>query len=227
LYFHTVFNIVFFKGKKSPDDVIKTFFRHFQKDFLQKNVNISVAPGAAVDGDDHAMDIDDGGGVAPGEFATHSHADIDTSASIPPAPTMKPVIMKIDSAEPINEFLENDLLLCGSFFDIIGSFKSIEKFKTSCFNKQFSKHLLLQFTKIAASSSPFMFFITDQMRRFECVRKTALKLKNAHPEKKAEFENLLSSPGIDDMVNFALRNPGSDEAKSLIRRVEPFVNFAA
>jgi len=67
----------------------------------------------------------------------------------------------------------------------------------------------------------------DQMRRFECVRKTALKLKNAHPEKKAEFETLLSSPGIDEMVNFALQNPGSDEAKSLIRRVEPFVNFVA
>jgi len=209
------------QGKKSPDDVIKIFFQHFQKDFLQKNASTTVAPGAAVDGDDHAMDSNDSGG---GELVNDS---IETPAAVPAAPAMKPVTMQIDSAEPINEFLDNDLLLCGSFFDIIGSFKSIKKFKTSCFNKSFSKHLLLQFTKNAASCSPFMFFIMDQMRRFECVRKTALKLKNAHPEKKAEFETLLSSPGIDEMVKFALQNPGSDEAKSLIRRVEPFVNFAA
>jgi len=142
-----------------------------------------------------------------------------------PSPAV-PVSMRLD-VEPVNEFLNNDMLLCGNFFDIIGSLRSLSKFKTNCLSKPFTAHLLLQFTKSAASSSPFLFFVMDQIRRFECVRKTALKLKNAHPDKKRDFENFLKSEGLQAMVTNAITNPGSDAAKSLLRRVEPFVNFAS
>jgi len=162
--------------------------------------------------------------VGAGNVNDDSVGVVNVSSSNP-SPAV-PVSVRID-AEPVNEFLRNDMLLCGNFFDIIGSLSSISKFKSNCLSKSFAAHILLQFTKSAASSSPFLFFVMDQIRRFECVRKTALKLKNAHPDKKREFEIFLKSEGLQAMVTNAITNPGSDAAKSLLRRVEPFVNFAA
>jgi hypothetical protein len=52
-------------------------------------------------------------------------------------------------------------------------------------------------------------------------------MKNAHPDKKREFEIFLKSEGLQAMVTNAITNPSSDAAKSLLRRVEPFVNFSA
>jgi len=52
-------------------------------------------------------------------------------------------------------------------------------------------------------------------------------MKNAHPDKKLELKNFLKSEGLQAMVTNAITNPGSDAAKSLLRRVEPFMNFAA
>ena len=86
---------------------------------------------------------------------------------------------------------------------------------------------MLQFSGNASNSAPFMFFVMNQMRRFQCVKNSLMKLKNSHPEKIAEFNDFISNPNFDANLETALQTPNSKLAKDIVRKLEPFVKFTA
>jgi hypothetical protein len=98
-------------------------------------------------GNDSAHDVVSLASVGAHVYAAVRDAnvnDANVAATSNPSSAV-PVSVRID-VEPINEFFNNDMLLCGNFFDIIGTLRSISKFKSNCLSKAFTAHLLKQFT---------------------------------------------------------------------------------
>jgi len=141
----------YFSGNQTKEEIITKYFSHFEKDFLQNPVIKSLANpavGGVVVSDANVghdlgfkVDIsdadvmqadDDAADHKDGDHKDGAHVDaavtscnvnddgatgrVDSSNSSPAVP----VSMRLD-VEPVNEFLNNDMLLCGNFFDVIGS----------------------------------------------------------------------------------------------------------
>ena len=92
---------------------------------------------------------------------------------------------------PLNEFTENDKLLCKSFPFIFILGKTYKTDKS--LNSDQRHHLLKQFTNSAASTSEVMFFLYNQMDQHKKILGMSLKVKGNLNSFESSSNELLSN----------------------------------
>ena len=129
-------------------------------------------------------------------------------------------------AMPVSEFDENDFAICGSFPDIF-LFGNAYNCKAG-HSDDMTKHLLMQYMSIPASSRELVFLLFDQQQRHAAVLGMWTQLKGK--TNKAVFDKLvkvIKTSHFQDLLSKARQNPRSSSANKLMRLVLPVVNVGS
>ena len=128
------------------------------------------------------------------------------------------------SAQPQNEFENNNNLIMGSF--PCEFFLGVGLKSTGSVTKKVIKHLLLQYSNQAANNARLILFLQNQQLRHRAASDVSLTVKN-HPEASAVFHALINSPDFRNRLRTAATTPStSDECKQILKEVQPFLNLS-
>ena len=129
-----------------------------------------------------------------------------------------PITIARTSADPINEFINNDILFSGTFPSLF--LFGLKTFSGSL-PRAFVKHLLKQYTNKFAQSRKFLFTATNQLQRHIAIGSTNLQAKSKPSEMK-EIGRLAKSKVFRDLVDEAIKNtsgPACTQVLSIMRNL--------
>ena len=148
------------------------------------------------------------------------------SPAIVPADGCPVQIPRADA--PINEFTQNDVLLCGAFWHLFPLRRGLDDRpdkKQGTVSNRTSRHLMYHFSTRFSRDLQFTFYLADQSRRHNVTRAVSAKLKTGS-EAHAEFVAMVNDPGFNDLLAHAVRDPKSPEAMKVYRRILPVIQGA-
>jgi len=121
------------------------------------------------------------------------------------------------SDEPVNEFLDNDSIFycCFPYLFVLGN----GIYGSGSLDMKQVDHLINQFSNIFSQDFQFISLLQDQKSRHALARNIKAKAFT-HPKKFEEFGKFMKSEESKELLNFAVKNPESKEAKKLIHELE-------
>jgi hypothetical protein len=121
------------------------------------------------------------------------------------------------SANPVNEFEDNERLIAGAFPHIFlfGSLYG-NKFKRGVLPTKCRHHLLFQYTTRPARCKELILLLSNQILRHSNLQSVSLSLKNAgRNESMKEFIDFVNSDDFDEALHDACENPMDPCAQKL------------
>ena len=125
---------------------------------------------------------------------------------------------------PINDFLNNDFILCAGFPHVFMTGQLYDTKQGSFTDKQ-RKHLLNQYNNIPAQCIELLFFLFNQGLRHEHARNVCAAVRT-HSTAFKEFSKLTNSDAFQDKLKNAVKDPKSDDAKYVLNKVTPVLRFS-
>lgn len=124
---------------------------------------------------------------------------------------------------PLNEFEQNDHILCGAFPHVffLGNAYPSKKGLTS----DMVRHLLLQFTNLPATCSALLFFLFNQQCRHQNTSSMAVRVRT-NPKTFEAFATTVLSDEFERKMRDAMSDITSTNARDVIRTVEPVLRVA-
>ena len=86
-------------------------------------------------------------------------------------------------------------------------------------------HLLMQFSKIPSSDKLFLAYIFDLCKRHESINGINAHIRNK-PWTMKKFGELMKNKDFEILLDKAKENPESEEAKQVLRKILPILEFA-
>ena len=121
---------------------------------------------------------------------------------------------------PINEFKNNDELLCKAFPFIFIYGKAYGQ--PAGLNPTEMKHLLNQFTNVPAVNKELGFLLKDQQGRHGNARKLSSKVKG-NPHAFEKFANIVLSKEFRQTLHKAIKDPISKDSRWILRKMLPIL----
>jgi hypothetical protein len=127
--------------------------------------------------------------------------------------------------DPANEYCEMDYILSSVFPEIFGSQTVLSSYKNKPMPKERLKHLVSQFTRHAARSKEFLYYILNIHRRHTTNAKSNAKLRSLTTEENKEFVDLINNKDLSGKLDQCIKDPKLPEAKSLVRQLDRYIKF--
>ena len=86
------------------------------------------------------------------------------------------------------------------------------------------RHILLQYTTVAARDRELLFYLFDYKMRHACMKNLSCKIRS-NPKAFKEYASLMNSEEMKSKIKQAARNPEKKDAKEVIRLVSPFLKL--
>ena len=125
------------------------------------------------------------------------------------------------AADPLNEITDNQTILYGTYVTLFPVKQGLLKHRKGLVDSKQVEHMMKQWHQQFANNR-LIFHLFDQKRRHTCAMINARKTKNT-PEASEQFQKLLSNTAFKDKLKLALLNPLGDEAKWIMRIVDPIL----
>lgn len=124
------------------------------------------------------------------------------------------------SADPVNEFSENDVLLIGAFPHLF--FLGRKPPTKSSLSGVYRQRLLRFHDQRFSTNHSLLFLLFNQLQRHTALRKIAAKVKST-PEAIQSFYDATEVPGFDQSLKNAFAHPESRDTEKLLRRFLPII----
>ena len=195
----------------------------------------------ATQGETQSADDPEDGADAPGDEAASPAPPVGRDASVPPAAAQPPTGVRRVSrmANPLNEFEGNGLNIMRLFRSTfpLGRFcyapdpddpgksrvHSLPLDANGTIPGTRTRHLLLQFTTVAAYNAALIFVLANQRQRHATMQAVKAKVKHRAFDK---FVEVVTADGFSDRLDRAIANPSSDDARRLHEQLLPLLALA-
>ena len=124
--------------------------------------------------------------------------------------------------QPLNEFLENDILFLGAFPDLF--FLGGKLPKSGSVPTSFSQHLLRQADNRFAQVDEIIFTLFNQSQRHEAARQVSINVRS-DTQSVQLFTDIIEAPNFMDDLKSAIASPDSKEAKQLLALIMPLLRM--
>ena len=154
---------------------------------------------------------------------------------------LKPRFKSAREMLPQNEFTNLNTILTGTFPHVFMygrahcDFKrkrneeevtSEQKNGPNTLNNSAIRHILLQYTTVAARDRELLFYLFDYKMRHACMKNLSCKIRS-NPKAFKEYASLMNSEEMKSKIKQAARNPEKKDAKEVIRLVSPFLKIGS
>ena len=124
--------------------------------------------------------------------------------------------------QPVNEFLENDILFLGAFPDLF--FLGGKLPKSGSVPTSFSQHLLRQADNRFAQVDEIIFTLFNQSQRHAAARQVSINVRS-DTQSVQLFTDIIEAPNFMDDLKSAIASPDSKEAKQLLATIMPLLRM--
>jgi hypothetical protein len=136
-------------------------------------------------------------------------------------PGIKTVPIPAPKRVPLNEYIEMKRIMLESFNEEFLLGKGVPT--NSPMSLEYVQHLLRQYTNKFSDNKEFMFYAFNVMQRAATSRAVARRCINSPTATKNVTDYIHDSSFLADL-EFAVKNPQSDTAKTIIRKLSPMLH---
>ena len=134
------------------------------------------------------------------------------------------ILKSVREEDPMDEFSDMQELLVGAFPQVFMLGQTYKR--KSLLNHSQLEHLLMQYTNAAATNRELLFYLFDCQSRHRVIRNLAAKVRK-DPSAFESYAKLVRDQNFQTLIREAKKNPTSDAASEVMRRVLPVLAFGS